>query len=78
MRISGEGEGEWCSLTERVPNNSHFGRPMLRQRSLDSLQNWVTTPSPPDATGMNVGFASQFEPQVHVRVVFGWQYAVLA
>ena len=41
-------------------------------------QNWVTAPSPPAATGSNVGLASQFAPQSHTRVVAGAQYAVLA
>ena len=34
-------------------------------------QNWVTAPSPPDATGMNVGFAAQLAPQFHASVVEG-------
>ena len=41
-------------------------------------QNWVMTPSPPDATGWKSGFASQLAPQSHASVVFGVQYAVLA
>ena len=34
-------------------------------------QNWVTAPSPPDATGINVGFAAQLAPQFHASVVEG-------
>ena len=47
-------------------------------RDNDDIQNWVTEPSPPAAMGSNDGFAWQFAPQVHVRVTFGEQNAVLA
>ena len=38
----------------------------------------MRAPSPPDAVGLNGGFASQFAPQFHASVVDGWQYDVLA
>ena len=42
------------------------------------IQNCVRSPSPPDATGSKVGFASQFAPQSQARVDAGEQYPVLA
>ena len=42
------------------------------------LQNWVTAPSPPEATGMKDGFALQLAPHDQFAVWDGLQYAVLA
>ena len=68
---------EIIPTTSRDPSAPHAHILCLSDNRADS-QNWVTAPSPPAATGSNVGLASQFAPQSHARVVAGAQYAVLA
>lgn len=41
-------------------------------------QNCVTVPSPPEATGLKLGFALQLAPQFQANVDDGEQYPALA
>ena len=52
-------------------------RPTALDKAYDALGNHAQfcteLPSPPEATGMKSGFASQFVPQLQVIVSFGLQ-----
>ena len=67
-----------------IPNVPYSARKTVsekdqrRYKAGKRVQNCVTTPSPPEATGLKLGFALHFSPQLQLIVIEALQFAAAA